>query len=135
MTSDRCPLCDEVAERLRGRAWTALSAREVDAMPDAIAILSARALRSYAPAIMIRALENPGSPAAAALLARLSSRDDAALTSDAHRRTVAATRVELLPLLRQDQLDVLRAFAGWACSYRSLRETARAAIDGLTGQP
>lgn len=132
MTADRCEQCDEVADRLRERVWSSLSPSEVDGLSSAIPVLSARALCGYAPAVILRGLDHPSSPAVAAFLARLASPDDPAITNDAHRRNVAATRSELVTGLRPAQLDAVRSFAAWACAHPPLRKAASAALNALT---
>jgi hypothetical protein len=129
MTADVCEDCNEVAERLRGRAWSSLSAQEVEALGDAITLLSARALRYYMPAVILRGLAHPGSRAVAALLARLGSRDEMASWRDAHRLNAARTREELLAQMPPTQLAALRGFAEWASAYANLRAAAALVLE------
>jgi hypothetical protein len=129
MTADVCDDCNVVAESLRGRTWTKLSAREVDALSRALPLLSARALRYYLPAVVMRALEHPASPAIAALLSRLAPPEKPADWREEHRLNIARTRHELLALMRPEQLDVLRSFAEWASAYPNLRAAATSILE------
>lgn len=132
-TVDRCPSCEKTAATLRGRSWRALSIDELEGLASAMRGLSARALRAYAAAFMLRGLEHPGSPAALAFLERVASPDDRMLTNDAHRTAVLATRDELVAVLRTDPHEAVLAFARRAARPGPLRSAARRALAALEG--